>query len=80
ERNPMGQIRVSLSFESSSIVMETRDLGKPAQVDLSEVSMPDPLDLAEGGYGLAIINSLMDELHYHTENGQNIWRMTKFRE
>ena len=78
-QSPDGQITVRLRVDTTSIEMETRDQGEPAHIDLSEISMPDPLDLLEGGYGLAIIQSLMDELQYHYENGQNIWRLKKAR-
>lgn len=76
---PNGQIKVLLQVDPTTILMETRDQGEPANVDLSEISMPDPLDLLEGGYGLAIIQSLMDELYYRYENGQNIWRLKIIR-
>ena len=76
--NPNGQITVHLEINPSGIIMETRDFGKPADLDLSNVSMPDPFELAEGGYGLAIIKSQVDDLQYRTENGQNIWQLTKY--
>lgn len=39
---------------------------------------PDPLDLPEGGLGLAVARGALDELTYRREaNGTNIWRLVK---
>jgi sigma-B regulation protein RsbU (phosphoserine phosphatase) len=74
-----GQISVFLSLEPNRIVMETRDFGIRAELDLANISMPDPLDLAEGGYGMAIIKAQVDEVLYYSEGGQNVWRLIKNR-
>jgi len=75
--NANGIITVNLSRSPRQIVMETLDTGIPPQVDLNRVSMPDPTELAEGGYGMAIIQSLMDEVKYSTSQGTNTWRLVK---
>ena len=74
-----GEIRVFLSVEPARIIMETRDQGKAVALDLTEIRMPDPLELAESGYGLAIIQSQMDVMEYRIEDGQNVWRLVKNR-
>ncbi len=71
-------ITINLACDATRMLIETRDTGKPASVDLEKAVMPDPTDLAEGGYGLAIIKSLVDEVNYKTENGINIWQLIKY--
>jgi len=75
--NANGHITVNLSRNPSQIVMETRDTGIPPQMDLSQTSMPAPEELVEGGYGMAIIQTLMDEARYFTSQGTNTWRLVK---
>jgi serine/threonine-protein kinase RsbW len=39
---------------------------------------PDPLDLPEGGLGLAVARGALDELSYRRErDGRNVWRLVK---
>jgi serine/threonine-protein kinase RsbW len=73
-----GLITVSISCAADQILIETNDNGNPAKVDLNKVEMPDPTELAEGGYGLAIIRSLMDEVNYKIKNGMNTWQLIKY--
>ena len=50
----------------------------PARSDPSE---RDPLDLAEGGYGLAIARAALDRLDYSRRaRGANRWRLVKRRD
>jgi len=77
EGNPNGQITVRLASNRQQVFIQTEDEGKPARVNLEEVHMPDPDDLAEGGYGLAIIHSVMDEVWYESAQGKNIWKLMK---
>lgn len=70
-------ITIKLDCDATRMLIETRDTGIPASIDLEKTKMPDPTDLAEGGYGLAIIRSLMDEVNYKAENGMNIWQLIK---
>jgi anti-sigma regulatory factor (Ser/Thr protein kinase) len=45
----------------------------------SEPVTPDPLDLPEGGLGLAVARGALDELTYRREpNGTNVWRLIKW--
>jgi serine/threonine-protein kinase RsbW len=45
----------------------------------SEPAAPDPLDLPEGGLGLAVARGALDELTYRREpNGTNVWRLLKW--
>jgi serine/threonine-protein kinase RsbW len=44
----------------------------------SEALPPDPLDLPEGGLGLAVARGALDELSYRREpDGTNVWRLLK---
>lgn len=70
-------ITVRMAVENDTLLVETIDQGEPAQVNLKAVEMPDPDDLAEGGYGLAIIQALVDSLEHRYENAQNIWTLRK---
>jgi sigma-B regulation protein RsbU (phosphoserine phosphatase) len=71
-------ITVNIACDDDQVLIETVDTGEPVDIDLSKVKMPDPMDLAEGGYGLAIIQSLMDQVTYNTNNGRNTWQLIKF--
>lgn len=75
--NPAGLITVTFTYNSNQLLIETQDTGDRADVDLSKVEMPDPADLAEGGYGLAIIQTVMDEVKYTYEHGRNNWQLIK---
>ena len=45
----------------------------------SEPVIPDPLDLPEGGLGLAVARGALDELNYRREaDGTNVWRLIKW--
>ena len=70
-------ITVNIAYQKTSILIETQDTGKPAKVDLNKISMPEPEHLAEGGYGLALIQALMDEVKYKSNNGKNVWQLVK---
>ena len=75
--NAEGLITVNVSFDGNTVLIETHDNGITPQIDLDQVSMPDPEDLAEGGYGMAIIQSIMDDVRYKTENASNVWQLFK---
>lgn len=71
-------INVRLSWQNDQIIIETRDQGAPIGTEaLNSVSMPDPSELAEGGYGMAIIQAVMDKVEYRRENDENIWQLVK---
>ena len=70
-------LTVVISWDGVTVRIETRDNGKPADIDFSGVSMPKPDELAEGGYGVAIIKTLMDKVTYRSEQGVNIWTLIK---
>jgi serine/threonine-protein kinase RsbW len=77
ENDAAKTILVSFTLESNMLIIQTEDTGMRANVNLESVEMPDPTELAEGGYGMALIKMIMDEVKYTTENGRNIWQLTK---
>ncbi len=72
-----GQIHINIRVEPAHIQIKTEDSGQPAQINLDSVSMPDPGALMEGGYGMAIIKNLMDDVSYRRENDLNTWVLTR---
>lgn len=70
-------ITVSLTIANQQISIQTSDSGIPAVIDLSAVKMPDPSELAESGYGMALIEMLMDSVQYESKDGKNIWLLKK---
>ncbi len=52
---------------------EVHDDGPPVTVDLTQVKMPT--ELAEGGRGLAIAATLLDEFGYERQERGNLWRL-----
>ncbi len=75
--DPNKLIKVVFSITPEKITIQTYDTGIPARVNLNHVRMPSPDELAEGGYGIAIIQSVMDEVNYFTLNGTNTWELVK---
>lgn len=71
-------ITVNLACNKNTIMIETQDTGKPAEIDLTKAAMPDPAELAEEGYGLPLMQLLMDDVKYNDDNGRNIWKMVKY--
>jgi serine/threonine-protein kinase RsbW len=59
------------------IVALFEDDGKPAVVDLTQVSMPD--DMSESGRGLALAQAVLDDLTYERTDGSNRWRLVRLR-
>ncbi len=70
-------ITVHFQLEAESLTIETVDFGRPAQIDLKEVNMPDPASLSEGGYGMALIKALMNTVDYESRGRKNTWRLVK---
>ena len=60
--------RLVALFADSGVAWEPAD----------EPAAPDPLDLPEGGLGLAVARGALDELSYRREpDGRNVWRLVK---
>ncbi len=57
------------------ISIETQDTGRPLAT--TEVARPHWEELHEGGYGLFLANTLLDEVTYERCQGTNHWRLMK---
>lgn len=75
------KIDISVTISDDKIEVELQDTGNPktntgkAKLDFD----PDDIEnLPEGGMGLYIIENLMDETHYFSENNLNTYRLIKF--
>ena len=80
------QITINYVLSNSHLLIEITDQGKafdPTHLKNLDIGFDyDPLDinnLPEGGFGLKVIKSCMDEVDYRREDGKNHWSLTKFR-
>ncbi len=77
EGDSNGQITVRMASNRDQIFIQTEDTGIPANVNLNNIHMPEPEELAEGGYGMAIIQAIMDEVRYESSKSKNVWSLIK---
>lgn len=72
------QCEVTLSICRDLYELETRDTGDElAQALLSTIPMP--VDDAEHGRGLALIQRMADSFTYRYEDAHNVWRIRRWR-
>ncbi|MFN3339755.1 MAG: ATP-binding protein, partial [Dietzia sp.] len=73
-------VTLNLVLELAPDRLEARftDDGSPPRVDLRAVQMPDVF--AERGRGLAIALEALDELDHRRRGGDNVWRLTCYRD
>lgn len=74
-----GNIEVTATMSANHLELVLRDTGAPLPVAaraLDVMEQPDPELLAEGGYGLFIMQSLADEIQYHSDANGNVWRLS----
>ncbi|MEM7127658.1 MAG: ATP-binding protein [Chloroflexota bacterium] len=72
------QIRLRFSYDAQKkcIVIDLYDSGK--QFDSSSVVQPDLDEPREEGYGLFLVNQLMDEVIYRPLTDGNHWKVIKY--
>jgi serine/threonine-protein kinase RsbW len=75
EGTPEGTVEVSLDRESGYLVLEVADHGR--SFDPQMVAPPDLDSLPEGGLGLYIMRTLMNEVHYQAGD-PNVLRLVKY--
>ncbi len=75
--DPNGSIIIDLSINEDVLNIQTFDSGVPAILDFDAITMPDPTGLAVGGYGMAIIQLLVDKMDYQRTGDQNKWTLMK---
>ena len=63
---PGHPIDLHLAVDDTKLVLSIRDVG--AKIDLNAYEPPDLDEAHEGGYGIFIMRSLMDEMHYDTSS------------
>ena len=59
----------------AEVVIELQDSGQP--FDRTTVAPIDFESPQEGGYGIFLIDTLMDEVHYERRAGRNLWQLKK---
>lgn len=64
---PDHQIILSLVIDDKALTLTIRDFGRP--FDASGYRPPDLNEPQEAGYGMFLMHSLMDEVHYDTSSG-----------
>jgi len=71
-------IELHITIDDEKVVLQIRDQGIP--FDAGAYHPPDLDEPHEGGYGVFIIQSLMDEVNYDTSTGVGTTlRMVKYR-
>lgn len=78
QRRDVGTIELSITPTDDEIVIELRDQGRPFDIEGVE-SLPAELDeetLPEGGMGIHIAKTMLDEMTYQP-GPPNLWRLSK---
>jgi serine/threonine-protein kinase RsbW len=75
EGGPPGTVEVWLDRESGRLVLQVADHGR--SFDPRAVARPDLDSLPEGGLGLYIMRTLMNEVHYQPGD-PNVLRLVKY--
>jgi hypothetical protein len=78
KRRASGMIELTLTPTDSELTIEIKDQGSPFDID-GVAPLPDELDeesLPEGGMGIHIAKTMLDEVHYEP-GPPNLWRLCK---
>ncbi|PWB79642.1 MAG: ATP-binding protein [Candidatus Methylomirabilota bacterium] len=86
DREAEHEVQVIFSHYSDKLTFQICDAGRAMDPNCLAPKAPSPFDfdprclerLPEGGLGLAIIRSTMDEVSYTTTCGKNILTLTRF--
>ncbi|ROR67424.1 ATP-binding protein [Agrococcus jenensis] len=75
---PPGSVHVSATLEvhPTHLAASFTDTALPADVELDEAEMPDPLE--ESGRGIALAAAALDAFE-HERRGGNVWRLRRDR-
>lgn len=73
-----GRIRAQITLQQKprQLVVDLFDNGK--SFDPATVGLPDLTQMQEGGYGLYLVQQLMDEVMYEPGAENNHWRLVKY--
>ena len=80
ENQPGHPVEIRVTAKGGQLVLQIQDRGHTRAASVTTTLNFDPLDipsLPEGGMGLFLINSLMDEVMYVSHQGTNVLTMTK---
>ena len=78
QRREGGMIELSITPADDELVIELRDNGRPFDIEIVE-PLPSDLDdnsLPEGGMGIHIAKTMLDEMTYEP-GPPNLWRLCK---
>lgn len=71
-----GQIYLEATHDGDWFEFNITDHAPNSYTEKS-ITIPDPLSLPEGGWGMMILHRVMDEVNYQRIDGKNIWRLVK---
>lgn len=72
------RVEARLIDQGAAFVPPEEHQAEEYQAEEQEAAMPDPLELAESGYGLALVRLAVDALDYsRTGDGRNCWLLVK---
>ena len=74
---PPMQIRMRSELVGDRVHVTFTDNGPPADIDLTSVAMPDPM--AERGRGLALAQTVLDQLAHRCDDLGNQWTLISQR-
>ena len=77
---PPGPIEIELELDPDRLVLRVIDQGSSFQPDSIPPPVLDPADISslpEGGMGLFIMRSFMDDVEYRREHDRNVLTLTK---
>lgn len=67
------ELSVAVTVGADRLAAELSDNGRPAEIDLGEVTLPG--EDSESGRGLALALASLDHLEHRREQGRNLWLM-----
>jgi serine/threonine-protein kinase RsbW len=71
-----GRIQITLTLGERCLTVDIHDTGKAFDPDT--VAAPNLDEPQVHGYGLFLIQQLMDEVNYNPKPGDNRWRLVKY--
>ena len=72
-----GTITIEINYSGSDLFVTVSDNAKKTFAIPDKISLPDPLDLPEGGMGLFIIHQSFDHVEYKRKSDGNQWQLSK---
>ena len=76
-QNSQGTIDIELYLQTEPLLLRALILDSGIPFDRDKTAAPKLEEPQEGGYGLFLIEQLVDELHYRRTAQGNEWRLTR---